>query len=144
MTDDDLFPDLLRDLPAAALDTLADDPARWPAVLAGLSDYVLDELLTGLPATAPALARRLAYRVVARIMREHGGTQLYIPKGDAVLRALRDLEIWSRYDGTVDGPGGLNALARRHGLSAARVRVALRRQRDLHRARVQPDLFAGL
>lgn len=133
----------------AAAAVLAIDPAAWPRELADLTDYLADELthaLPGHPAPAPdpAAARALAGRLVARLGREYGGTTLYLPKGLALERSLRDLRIWSDYDGTVDGPHGIEALARREGLSTIYVYRVLATQREAQRRKRQPDLFAGL
>lgn len=134
-------PDLFGDDLADAVEQLADTPGRWPAQLVGMTDLVLDEVQAILPRLDPPEARRLAYRIVARFSREYGGDHLYVPKPDALVRVLRDLALWAEHDGTVDGPKGINALARRHGLSSIRVWSILKAQRELHRRRVQMGLF---
>lgn len=152
----------------AGVASLAADPSRWPRELADLTDYLADELVHALPSlSAPAtpdgkasdvtpaagavpaspdpaatVARCLAGRLVARIAREYGGTTLYLPKGLALDRTLRDLRIWAEYDGTVAGPHGIEAIARREGISTIYVYRILAAQRDLHRRQRQPDLFA--
>ena len=139
-------PDLFAaDLPAAA-ERLAEDagPGRWPTQLVALTDLMLDEINAYDPHLDPLWARRLAYRLVVRLSTEYGGDHWYIPKKDALERLLRDLWLWAEHDGTVDGPRGITALARQCSLSAIRIWAILKAQRQLHRRRVQPDLFEGL
>ena len=123
--------------------SLAADPQRWPRQLAELTDYLADELARVHPDLGAAPARALAGRLMARIAREYGGGTLYIPKGDAVERALRDARLWADYDGTLAGPRGIEALARREGLTAVHVYRILAAQRDLRYRQQQPDLFGG-
>lgn len=135
-------PDLDDYLAGAA--SLAADPARWPRELVEITDYLADELGHARPELDPTAARVLAGRLMARIAREYGGTTLYLPKGLALERTLRDLRIWAEYDGTVAGPHGIEAIARREGISTIYVYRILAAQRDLHRRRRQADLFDGL
>ena len=104
-------------------------PDRWPQQLADLTDLVLAEIGTD------AQARLLACRIVTRITQEYGGTSLYVPKSDAIDRALRNLSIWAAHDGTVDGPRGIRSLAKSHKMSANAIWDILRQERALHRGR---------
>lgn len=130
-------------LPAAAAEQLADDTGRWPAQLAEMTDILQDELTLALPDLNADAVRIAAMRQIVRFCTEYGGTRPYIPKDDAIRRALRDLEIWARHDGTVEGPSGIRALGKRHNLSEVAVWSILREQRRLHIRRVQGDLFAA-
>jgi len=113
---------------------------KLPAVMADWIDLAADELTRGEGPMEPDTARRVAVRIVARLCREHGGTSPYIPKGDALERAIRDATLWADYDYTTDGPRGVRALARRENLTEVHVYRILDRQRELHRTRVQPRL----
>lgn len=118
--DPDDFPARAGDLPAE----------RWPEQIADLADYAADELArAGLDAPQ---ARRLGARVAARLCVELGGARYYWPKGDALVRAMRDLSLWALHDGTTHGPAGVVALARRHGLTEVHLRRILAEQRALH------------
>lgn len=133
----DLFGD---DLPAAA-EQLAEDLGRWPTQLAEMTEIIQDELARALPELPDEVIRRAACRQICRFIGEYGGTRPYIPKDDAIRRALRDLSIWGEHDGTVDGPHGIRALGRKHNLSEVAVWSVLREQRKLHVKRVQADLL---
>lgn len=113
---------------------------RVPALMADWTDILADELVKGNGTTDPQAARRLAMRLVARVCREYGGTYTYIPKGDALDRAIRDAQIWADYDGTANGPRGVAALARRENVSAVHIYRILEQQRTLHRRKIQPEL----
>lgn len=140
----ELFPGVDMQLLEGAA-TLAADPERWPRQMAEITDLLEDELAK--PESAlkldHAAARRLAGRLMARLAREFGGSSLYLPKADALERTLRDARLWAEFDGTVDGPGGVETLARREGLTTIHVYRILAVQRGLHRRSVQGDLFAG-
>lgn len=136
----DLFGGIPDDLPSAA-EALAGDPGRWPRQMAEITDVLEDELTRLDRPLEPIAARRLACRLMARISRDCGGTWMYLPKGDALERVLRDAWMWSEYDGTTDGPGGVNTLAKKVGMTAIAVYRILAKQRALHRKSIQADLF---
>lgn len=127
-----------EDLPVLA-EQLAEDLGRWPTQLAEMTEIIQDELARALPDLSPAEARRTACRQVCRFIGEYGGTRPYIPKHDAIRRALRDLSIWSEHDGTVDGEHGIRALGAKHGLSEVAVWAVLRQQRKLNRRPLPGD-----
>lgn len=139
----DLLPPPREDEVLAAID--AGDFAaaeRWPRQYAELTDIFADELVGGPLRLPEARARLVAQALMARAAREYQGTrQLYVPKGDALERAIRDTKIWAEHDGTVDGPTGIDALAVRYRMTAVRIWQILREQRQLHLRRIQPDLF---
>lgn len=130
---------LQGDLPAAA-ETLADELGRWPERLAEISDWLIDEITAAQVGLAAPVARRLAVRLTTRLAQELGGQQWYWPMITRIERLLRDQSIWAEHDGTVAGPHGIEALARRHGVSTVHIWAVLRRERARHRRRVQPEL----
>lgn len=127
-----------EDLPVLA-EQLADDLGRWPTQLAEMTEIIQDELARALPDLPDEVIRRAACRQICRFIGEYGGTRPYIPKDDAIRRALRDLSIWSEHDGTVDGEHGIRALGAKHGLSEVAVWAVLRQQRKLHRQPLPGD-----
>ena len=111
-----------------AVDYLTAEPdgpmPTWEIAMREIADSVRAELLKA-PPDDPA---RLAARITARLCRELGGARFYWPRGDAMDRAARDLEIRAAHDGTADGPRGVRALARQYGLSEVHVwRILARR-----------------
>jgi len=129
-------------------DPCADDLARvsgqerWPRQLSEMTDLVADAIRGGVDLD-PAAVRMVACLVVTRLCTEYGGSAFYVPKSDAIHRAIRDLEIWAAHDGTVDGANGIRALARRYAMSANAIWDILRAQRALHRAFQQPAAPRG-
>jgi Mor family transcriptional regulator len=107
---------------------------RWPRQLADLTDLVAQEIAR-FKATDAGATRLLACAIVTRIALEYGGSALYVPKSDAIARALRNLAIWAAHDGTVDGPCGIHALARTYNMSGNAIWDILRQERALHRRR---------
>lgn len=132
-------PDTLDLFGDARAERLVDDLGRWPAQLTEMTALLQAELEQG--GLGEPDARRLACRQICRFVDEYGGSHPYIPKGDAIRRALRDLRIWGEHDGTVDGPRGIRALSREYRLSEVTVYAILRAQRRLHVQRVQGRLF---
>ena len=130
----DLFGDAVDALGARA------EAAGWTERHAEMIDLVRDELARAEPGLSDAQVRRLAVRVVARQCAEYGGAREYWPKVDAMVRTLRDAEIWAEHDGTRVGPRGITALARKHRLSEEQIWNILRAQRRLHVRRVQGRL----
>lgn len=116
-------------LPAAAA-ALPDD--RLPAQVREIADYCADEL--GQAGLSQADSRRLGVRIAARLSQALGGASFYWKKGDELARTIRDLKIWSEHDGTTDGPNGIKALARRHGITDVLVWHIIRRERARARA----------
>lgn len=109
---------------------------HWERGMAEMADLLADELRQAQVDVPPALAGRLAWR----ICREFGGKSWYIPKGEKLERARRELTIYAEHDGTRHGPNGIVALAARHGLSEIYVYRLLDRQRELRRKQLQSEL----
>lgn len=119
-------------LPGAAC-ALVGEPDRWPARLAAMTDVLLDEVARSGLLGLPQDQRALAIRLVTRLCQEYGGTREYWPKPDRIARVLRDARIWAEHDGTSDGPRGVRALARAHGVTPEQIWAILRAQRALHK-----------
>ena len=130
----DLLASIALDLPSAAED-LADDPARaprWPAALCELYDVLFDELQRADQITLePLTARRITWRLIARITSEYGGTAFSLPKNVAIRRALRDALIWAERQ----GGASVQSLAERSGLTRQQIHRILADQ-DAMRDRV--------
>lgn len=124
MPDDDIREEVLE------------DPERWEKTMADIADVLVEELRRAGVEGAQCLGRKLAFALSQAI----GGTQIYLPRGDAIRRASRDLGIWLEYDGTVMGPNGSVALSQRYGMSEIHIYRIIARQRGLHRTEHQSEL----
>lgn len=138
MNQPDLLPppeaDELDRLTALAGSTAAQNPDKWPRLLANMLD-VVDAAFRrqGLAAAQAGSLARLAMLALAKY---HGGVSFYLPSGEEIERALRDDEIWRDI-----GPLSAEDLARRHEISVQRVYQIYAEQRALRKARQQPGLF---
>lgn len=133
-TDTDTL-DMGFEIPEDALDRLDPEMLRkWPQ---GLTDMlaVIEEALTHRGAT-PEQASQIAFVVVRALAQFAGGRSIYLPKGEALDRALRDRALWERFDGH-----NVSELAARAQLTEVQVYAILAEQRKLARRRMQPGLF---
>ncbi|MDX1464102.1 MAG: Mor transcription activator family protein [Halomonas sp.] len=128
--------DMGFEIPEDALARLEDPEIlrKWPQ---GLSDMVT-VIAAALRRAGDdeATARERAFRAVRALAQYAGGRSLYVPKGEALDRALRDRDIWEHFDGA-----NVTALARQHDLTEVQIYAILAEQRKLARQRVQPGLF---
>lgn len=136
MTDSQDNLDMGFEIPDDALERLEDPELlkRWPQ---GLTDMLTviesDYVRKGAEADK---ARHLAFIAVRALSQYAGGRSFYIPKGEALDRALRDREIWERFDGS-----NVSQLAQRYQRTEVQIYAILSEQRKLARRRVQPALF---
>ncbi|MBU0809633.1 MAG: transcriptional regulator [Gammaproteobacteria bacterium] len=133
MSNQDLFGD---DVPADALEHMQSPEirAKWPKALADLVSVIEAAHLRA--GDAPEVAQRRAFVTVRALSNYAGGRQLYMPKGEILERALRDREIWSRYNGR-----NIDDLVAEFDLGFVQVYSIIAEQRALHRQRIQPSLF---
>lgn len=128
--------DMGFDIPDDALERMGDPEIlrKWPQ---GLSD-MLTVINTAHRRAGDdeTTARERAFRAVRALAQFAGGRSLYVPKGEALDRALRDRAIWDAFDGA-----NITELAAKHGLAEPHIYAILSEQRKLARARVQSDLF---
>lgn len=115
--------------------------ARWQGTLVEMSSLAENQLLQVLPdkllpnklEEVPKIARAVVYAICQTM----GGAVVYIPRGDALRRALRDAEIFREWRDKNVRP---DALGRKFNLSSQAVYDIIARQRALHR-QLEPDLF---
>lgn len=134
MSDDNL--DLGFAIPKDALERLEDPELlkKWPQ---GLTDMIMViEAAMARRGASRDQARRVAFVAVRALSQFAGGRSFYIPKGEALDRALRDRELWERFDGS-----NVSELATWAHLTEVQVYAILAEQRKLARRRVQPELF---
>ena len=104
---------------------MTEKSSRAENLLSEMSAIIKDELA----ARGIAQAGELAAACVGRLAKALGGCQFYLPRGVALERHLRDLAIRQEHDGTVDGPRGVAALARKYDLSELHIwRLLSRKQ----------------
>jgi Mor family transcriptional regulator len=106
----------------------------WPKTLIELAEVFTAHFAErGL---ADEEAKREARSLVLTLAQYFGGRMWYVPRGDTLRNALRDLEIWHRFDGR-----NAQALAAEFRLSFVHVYRVIAEQRRLHREKTQHKLF---
>ncbi|SQI34966.1 Uncharacterized conserved protein [Leminorella richardii] len=118
------------------LDTIPPEEIRdkWPRFLVDLVDVLAHELARLDVSEAQLVAMKLAIC----ISNYFGGRAVYLPTGEVLRAALRDYEIYADWEGDID------KLIEKYGLTQSHIYDILRRQRQLHRRRYQPDMLDAL
>lgn len=99
---------------------------------------MLDVMSQALRAELPeAQAQQYATRALAALARYHGGRMYYLPKGEALERALRDRDIYQRYTHRRES---ILELVEAYGLTEQHIYRIIAEQRALHVRRVQHAL----
>lgn len=109
---------------------------RWEGTLielASLAEFKLRQLLPDRPDDVANIARA----VVLAICETMGGSVVYLPRGNAVRRAMRDSEIFREWREKSQRP---DVLGRKFDLASQTIYDIIARQRVLHRQQ-EPDLF---
>jgi len=106
---------------------------KWPSTLVELLGIAEEVAQRHVPAET---ANTLAYDLINAIADSFGGIQTYIPKGDALKRALRDHAIYQEFR-----QGNADQLARKHGLTEAQIYSIYKTQYQLHIRKIQPSLI---
>ena len=81
-------------------------------------------------------ARQLALKAADQVRQIYGGTEVYIPKGLALVLSERDLQIWAEFNGD-----NYAALAKKYQRTERQIRYIITRVRDERDARMQLGLF---
>lgn len=117
-------------------DIPSESKRKWPKDLAALIDIFesslkrqgLDELQ----------AKRIAHSLLAEQAMYCGGRHIYIPKGDRLKQAIRDVELFRDWHDKGIVP---DDLARKYKLSVQHAYRIINEQRAIHLKRMQPGLF---
>lgn len=128
----EIDPDAAVDYAEAMAD--ATDRGKWPKRLLELTD--LAESLLTRHASRNLGPRETAELVVAEIANYLGGRPVYLPRGEALKRALRDRRIW-RDSGHIDP----DTLSDREGVCVQQIYKIIGEMRSLERKRRQGALF---
>ncbi|EDV0940190.1 transcriptional regulator [Salmonella enterica subsp. enterica serovar Pomona] len=107
----------------------------WPQMLGAFVDVLEHELKRQV--LPEKHQRPLARKLAAALATYMGGRSYYLPNGEQLFAALRNDEIYSRFNGK-----NIEALRREYGLGQVQIYKILAQQRQLHTRRHQPDLFA--
>lgn len=105
---------------------------RWPSTLQSLCELMRVTLEGNNVADAIAVSEALATTLSTYL----GGRDMYIPNGERLKDALRDIRIWREFKGN-----NLEVLARDYGLTERRVSQIIAEQRAAFVARKQRRLF---
>ncbi|PKG74216.1 transcriptional regulator [Shewanella sp. GutCb] len=105
---------------------------RWPSTLQSLCELMRVTLEGQKVGNALAISEALATTLSTYL----GGRDLYIPNGERLKDALRDIRIWREFKGN-----NLEPLSRDYGLTERRVSQIIAEQRAAFVARKQRRLF---
>lgn len=133
-----LFPDDSDSLDPAKVLAHMEDPAvllRWEGTLKEMVEIAEVELLAklGERTDVPEISRAVVF-AICDVM---GGSVVYLPRGDALKKAMRDASIFRDWRDKNMHP---SELVRKYRLASPTVYDIIARQRALHR-RNEPDLF---
>lgn len=125
------------DIPADAIERMSapEVMGAWEGRLQEMFS-VVEHALGQLPETNERRAE-IARWVTLTLCDTLGGTIIYLPRGDALKRAIRDTEIYRDWQKSGKLP---RQLARKYKLGEQAVYAIIAKQRELHR-RLEPDLF---
>ena len=121
----------------AALSELKDDERsdfihRWPSTLQSLSAL----MQVTLKKHGISNADRISEDLATGLSLYFGGRDMYIPNGESLKKALRDIKIWNEFKGN-----NLEQLSRDYGLTERRISEIIAEQRAVLVARKQRRLF---
>ncbi len=111
---------------------------QWPTELRTLFD-VLHTVALGFGDSASDAAARSATAVVA-IAQNMGGRGVYLPRGESLMVAVRDRQMYAQFSG--GGGDEVKRLATQHDLTDIHVYRILAREHKASVARRQGDLFS--
>lgn len=133
-----LFPDDMNDLNPKQLLAHMQDPevlSRWEGSI--LEMVELTEIALRGKLGDSIDVSDLARHVVLALCETMGGSVMYLPRGSALKRAMRDAAIYHDWRENNISP---TALVRKYRLASQTIYEIIARQRALHRKR-EPDLF---
>lgn len=135
---EDMFPDDIGNLDAKKVLASMQDPtvlSRWEGSLREMVEIAEIKLLAemGPDSTAPELARHVVFAICSAM----GGNVIYLPRGDALKRAMRDAAIFREW---LDSNTPIPELVRKYDLANQTIYDIIKKQRALHRKN-EPDLF---
>ena len=127
--DDDMY-DVLDHI-----ESIADDQRAWPKTLTEFIDVGLS-VLKRRHGLNDELALKYAREIIVALAHHMGGRQVYFPRDERLMNAIRDNYIYRSFKGD-----NHQELADANGLTRAQIYNIIARQTQLHRRRIQPGLF---
>jgi Mor family transcriptional regulator len=116
-------------------DDVVKDNDSWPQSLVEMIE-VFTQHLEESHACDATDAGKMARGLVASLAKHFGGMQFYLPIGWTLQKAIRDNEIWLKFDGH-----NHNALSKEYQLTVVQIYSIIKRQRALSRNKRQTELF---
>ncbi|WNJ96558.1 Mor transcription activator family protein [Vibrio ruber] len=110
---------------------LPDEKNGWPALLLEIRAVLSQEL-----SRHHIENEKLPLQLSLAIGQYLGGAQFYLPRGDALKRFIRDIEIWDAFRGN-----NTRQLARQYHLTEKTIYEIVARMRNIEQKRRQLNLF---
>ena len=133
MNNAELFTDL--PMPASLDDVLpVEIEDAWPQLLTDMLQVVQAAYADA--GAQPEQARELAFVAMRALARYHGGRTFYLPRGETLEQAIRNVRMWDEFNGK-----NVGELCSRYKLTEQRVYQVLAEQRALRSRKIQPALF---
>ena len=108
------------------MNTNLSNKSKWPDLLVKMLDAASQEVQSfGLDAE---LSEKIAVSTIREFSKLFGGLQVYLPKGAALNRALRDREIYQQA-----GKVSASTLAHKYNLSMKQIWEIQRKQKNIHK-----------
>lgn len=111
------------------------DDHRWPKTMSEFVEVLSAAAVRQGISKDKTAANEIARWAVLTLGVHFGGRQVYLPKGDVLHTALRDMQMWQEFTGH-----NHEQLASKYKLSVVAVYKIIGQQRALHMAKVQPRL----
>lgn len=113
------------------LDTQPEEQQNWPALLLEIRGVLSQELKN-----RDIENEQLSLQLSLALGQYLGGAQFYLPKGDALQRFVRNIEIWDAFKGN-----NTKQLARQYKVTEKTIYEIVARMRKMELQRHQPTLF---
>jgi len=131
----DFFGDDTHGNDLSAADVASINEHRWPKAMTEFVQVLSAAAIRNGISKDKADADQIARWVVLTLGVHFGGRQVYLPKGDVLYAALRDVKMWQEFTGH-----NHEQLAKKYNLSVVAVYKIIGQQRALHMAKIQPQL----
>ena len=128
--------DVNQPITALPQDETIEDRRKWPETLATLMDISYSRLTT--LGMSPEQSKCIAHALISELATYCGGRYFYLPKNDALERAVRDNDLYHDWSQRGIQP---DTLAGKYKVSVTHVYRVIKEQHSLRRRQMQKDLF---